>query len=77
MTDKADLIWQIFETIEKNDSGHILWNLLNQASTTNDGIVYMTYGNQTPRSLAEQLHREHLLKLIELHQKLIYHQAQF
>ncbi|CAF1006152.1 unnamed protein product [Adineta ricciae] len=77
MTDKADLIWQIFETIEKNDNGHMLWNLLNQTSTTNDGIVYMTYGNQTPRSLAEQLHREHLLKLIELHQKLVYHRAQF
>ncbi|UJR30456.1 hypothetical protein I4U23_017989 [Adineta vaga] len=77
MADKAHLIWQIFETIDKNDNGQMLWNLLDQINTTNDGIVYMTYGNQTPQTLAEEFHRQHLVKLIQLHQKLIFHRAQF
>jgi hypothetical protein len=76
MADKSHLIWQIFETIQHNDNGQILWNLLEQ-TTSDNGIVYMTYGSETPQSLAEKLHRQHLLKLIQLHQKLTYHRAQF
>ncbi|CAF0974712.1 unnamed protein product [Adineta steineri] len=76
MADKSHLIWQIFQTIQENDNGQILWNLLEQI-TTDNGIVYMKYGNETPQSLAEKLHRQNLLKLIQLHQKLTYHRAQF
>jgi len=76
MADKSDLIWQIFQTIQNNDNGQILWNLLEQ-TTSVDGIVYMTYGSETPQSLAEKFHRENLLKLIQLHQKLTYFRAQF
>jgi hypothetical protein len=76
MTEKSDLIWQIFETIEKNDNGQIFWNLLEQ-TTSVDGIVYMTYGSETPQSLAEKFHRQNLLKLIQLHQKLTYLRAKF
>ncbi|CAF2523771.1 unnamed protein product [Rotaria sp. Silwood2] len=78
MADKSHLIWQIFEAIQSNDNGQILWNLLDQIRTTSDdGIVYMTYGNETPESLAQKLHRQHLFKLIQLHQKLTYFRAQF
>jgi hypothetical protein len=76
MADKSHLIWQIFETIQNNDNGQILWNLLEQ-TTSHNGIVYMTYGSETPQSLADKLHRQHLSKLIQLHQKLTYHRAQF
>jgi len=76
MADKSDIIWKIFQTIQNNDNGLILWNLLEQAKSI-DGIVYMTYGNETPQTLAEKFHRENLLKLIQLHQKLTYFRAQF
>jgi hypothetical protein len=76
MADESDIIWQIFETIQNNDNGQILWNLLEQTRSV-DGIVYMTYGSQTPQSLAKQFHRENLLKLIQLHQKLTFFRAQF
>jgi hypothetical protein len=76
MADKTDLIWQVFESIKNNDNEQILWNLLEQ-TTSVDGIVYMTFGSETPQSLAEKFHRENLFKLIELHQKLTYFRAQF
>jgi len=76
MADRSRLIWQIFQAIQNNDDGHYLWNLLEQ-TTSVDGIVYMTYGSETPQSLADKLHRQHLSKLIQLHQKLTYHRAQF
>ena len=77
MADRSHLIWQIFQTIENNDDGHILWNLFEQIETFSDGIVYMTYGGETPQSSAEKYDRQHLLKLIQIHQKLTYIRAQF
>ncbi|CAF3272320.1 unnamed protein product [Rotaria socialis] len=79
MADKPDLIWQVFQAIQSNDNGENLWNLLDQLRTTtsDDGIVYMTYGSETPQSLAEKLHRQNLFKLIQLHQKLSSLRAQF
>ena len=77
MADKSHIIWQVFEAIQNNDNGQILWNLLEQTTTSVDGIVYMTYGSETPQSLAEKHRREHQLKLIQLHQKLTYFRAQF
>lgn len=78
MADKSQLLWQIFNSIQNNDNGQVLWNLLDQTRIlSDDGIVYMTYGSETPQSLAEKLHRQHLFKLIQLHQKLTYLRAQF
>lgn len=78
MADKSHLIRQIFEAIYNNDNGENLWNLLDELRpTSDDGVVYMTYGSETPLSLAEKLHRQHLFKLIELHHKLTYLRAQF
>ena len=76
MAQRAALIWRIFQSIEHDDDGRTLWNLLDQAAS-DDGIVYMTYGSETPQSLAQRLHRERLVKLIELHRNLAYHRAQF
>jgi hypothetical protein len=76
MADKMDIICQVFQCIENNDNGQILWNLLEQ-TTSVDGIVYMTFGSETPQTLAEKFHRENLVKLIKLHQKLNYLRAQF
>jgi hypothetical protein len=78
MADRFHLIWQIFQAIENNDDGHHLWNLLEQITTTSDdGVVYMTYAGETPQSLAEKFNRYHLLNLIQLHQKLTFLRAQF
>jgi hypothetical protein len=76
MADKTDIIWQVFQCIENNDNGQILWNLLEQ-TTSVDGIVYMTFGSETPQTLAKKFQRENLMKLLELHQKLTYLRAQF
>lgn len=76
MADKSDIIWKIFHTIQNNEPGQILWNLLEQ-TTSNDGLVYMTYGNETPETLAKKFHRENLLKLIQIHQKLTLLRTQF
>jgi hypothetical protein len=76
MADKSHLLWQVFDTIENDDNGQILWNLLEQTRSDN-GIVYMTYGSETPQTLAEKYHRQHLVKLIQLHQKLTYLRSQF
>jgi hypothetical protein len=76
MADKSHLLWQVFDTIENDDNGQILWNLLEQTRSDN-GIVYMTYGSETPQTLAEKYHRQNLLKLIQLHQKLTYLRSQF
>ncbi|CAF0777599.1 unnamed protein product [Rotaria sordida] len=76
MAHRSDLIWQIFQAIENNDDGHILWNLLEQIKIFDDGIIYMTYGGETPQSSAEKLDRQYLLKLIQIHQKLTYIRAQ-
>jgi methylphosphotriester-DNA--protein-cysteine methyltransferase len=79
MADRSHLICQIFQAIENNDDGHHLWNLFEQITTTtsDDGIVYMTYAGETPQSLAEKLNRHRLLKLIQLHQKLTSIRTQF
>lgn len=78
MAERSRLIWQIFQAIENNDDGCILWDLLEQITKTSDnGIVYMTYAGETPQSTAEKLNRHHLLKLIQLHQKLTFLRAQF
>jgi hypothetical protein len=78
MADRSHLIWQIFQAIENNDDGNHLWNLLEQTTTiSNDGVVYMTYAGETPQSLAEKFNRNHLLNLIQLHQKLTFLRAQF
>lgn len=76
MEENSNIICQVFESIENNSNEHILWNLLEQITST-DGIVYMTYGSETPQSLAEKFHRENLLKLIKIHQTLTYLRAQF
>jgi hypothetical protein len=78
MADRSRLIWQIFQAIQNNDDGHYLWNLLEQITkTSDDGVVYMTYAGETPQSSAEKFNRHHLLKLIQLHQKLTFTRAQF
>jgi hypothetical protein len=78
MADRSRLVRQIFEAIENNDDGHYLWDLLEQiATTSNDGVVYMTYAGETPQSSAKKFNRHHLLKLIQLHQKLTFIRAQF
>ena len=76
MANKSDIIWKIFQTIQNNEHGQILWNLLEQ-TTSVDGLVYMTYGSETPETLAEKFRRENLLKLIQLHQKVTFFRAQF
>lgn len=72
MAEKSNVIWQIFQTIENNDHERILWDLLEQTNASTDGIVYMTYGSETPQSLAEKSQRKHLVKLMEIHQQLMY-----
>lgn len=76
MANKPDIIWKIFQTIQNNEHGQILWNLLEQ-TTSVDGLVYMTYGSETPETLAKKFRRENLLKLIQLHQKITFLRAQF
>lgn len=76
MTEKSNIIWQIFQAIENNDDGQMLWDLMEQTTST-DGIVYMTYGSETPQSLAEKSQRKHLLKLIQIHQQLTCLRIQF
>ena len=71
MEDRLRLIGEIFQAIENNADGHDLWNLLEELTNlSHDGIVYMTYAGETPESLARKYHRQHLVKLIQLHQKL-------
>lgn len=78
MAERSRLIRQIFQAIENNDDGHTLWNLLEQITKTFDnGIVYITYAGETPQSSAKKFNRHHLLKLIQLHQKLTFIRAQF
>lgn len=76
MAEKSNIIWQIFQTIENNDHERVLWDLLEQTTST-DGIVYMTYGSETPQSLAEKFQRKHLLKLMQIHRQLTYLRVQF
>ena len=76
MAEKSNLVWEIFQAIENNDNGQMLWDLLEQTAST-DGIVYMTYGSETPQSLAEKSQRKHLLKLMQIHQQLTYLRVQF
>lgn len=78
--EKSHLIWRVFQAIEENDDGHELWNLLDEINTTsssNEGVVYMTYAGETPQSSAEKFHRDRLFQLIELHRKLTVLRAQF
>lgn len=77
MADRSQLIWQIFQAIENNDDGHTLWNLLEQVKTFDDGIIYMTYGGETPQSSAEKLDRHNLLKLLQVHKELTFMRAQY
>ncbi|CAF0872864.1 unnamed protein product [Adineta steineri] len=77
MAAKSYLTCQIFQAIENNDDGQNLWNLLEQITTSHEGIVYMTYAGETPETLAEKLNRPRLLQLLQLHQKLTYMRAQF
>lgn len=77
MADRSNLIWQIFQAIENNDDGSTFWNLLEQLKAFDDGIIYMTYGGETPQSSAEKLNRQYLLKLIQIHQKLASIRAQY
>jgi hypothetical protein len=76
MADKSHLIERIFQAIENNDDEHYLWNLLEQIPS-DEGVVYMTYAGETPESFAEKFNRIRLLKLIQLHQKLMFIRAQF
>lgn len=71
MAEKSNVIWQIFQTIETNGNGQSLWDLLEKTTST-DGIVYMTYGSETPQSFAEKSQRKHLVKLMQIHQQLMY-----
>lgn len=71
MATNPSLIWQIFQAIEKNESGDYFWNLL-EHSKSSDGLVYMTYASQTPETLTEQFRRHQLHKLIKVHQQLTY-----
>ncbi|CAF3294103.1 unnamed protein product [Rotaria socialis] len=77
MADRSHLISQIFQAIENNVDGPTLWSLLEQIKTFDDGIIYMTYGGETPQSTAEKLNRQYLLKLMQVHQKLTHIRAQF
>lgn len=76
MADKSHLIERIFQAIENNDDEHYLWYLLEQ-NTSNEGVVYMTYAGETPESFAKKFNRNRLVKLIQLHQKLMVIRAQF
>jgi hypothetical protein len=78
MADRSHLVQQIFEAIQNNDDGRNLWSLLEQITTACDeGVVYMTYAGETPQSSAVKFNRHHLLKIIQLHQKLTFLRAQF
>ena len=76
MEDRTSLIHQIFQAIEDNDRGEHFWQLLEQ-TRSDEGPVYMTYASQTPQSLAQQLHRTDLFRLLELNRNLAYIRARF
>jgi hypothetical protein len=76
MGERSHLIRRIFQAIENNDDEHYLWNLLEQI-TSDEGMVYMTYAGETPESFAEKFNRDRLVKLIQLHQKLMFIRAKF
>ena len=76
MADKSYLIGQIFQAIENNEDERYLWNLLEEI-TSDQGMVYMTYAGETPESFAEKFKRDRLVKLIQLHQKLMFIRAKF
>lgn len=73
----SQLVWQIFQAIEKNDNGHHLWNLLEEINQRNQGNIYMTFAGETPQSLAKKLNRPRLLHLLQLHEKLTLIRNQF
>jgi hypothetical protein len=70
MVHRSDLLGQVFQVIEHGQDGHRLWNLLEEITHLHEGMVYMTFGGETPASLAEKLDRQYFLKIIRLHQKL-------
>ena len=76
MADKSRLIGRIFQAIANNDDEHYVWDLLEQI-TSDEGVVYMTYAGETPQSFAEKVHRDRLMKLIQLHRNLMIIRAQF
>ena len=73
----SQLVWQIFDAIGKGDDGRHLWTLLEEAGERTQGRVYMTYGGETPESLAKKLDRSRLLHLLQLHEKLTLLRNQF
>lgn len=77
MTDQSHLIFQIFQAIEQDDDGHYFWTLLEEINQLSQGTVYMTYAGETPQSLAKKLDRHHLLRLLQMHEKLISIRNQF
>lgn len=78
MVERTRLIGQVFRAIANDETdGHHLWNLLEEIAGSSEGLVYMTFGGETPQSLAKKLDRPYLLKLIQLHDKLIQLRTQF
>ena len=73
----SQLVWKIFDAISKGDDGPRLWSLLEEAGEKIQGRVYMTFGGETPESLAKKLDRSRLLHLLQLHEKLTLVRNQF
>ena len=76
MVERSELIWKIFRAIETDERSDDFWRLLEQLDSE-DGLVYMTYASQTPMTLAQQLQRSKLSKLIQIHENLICIRARF